>query len=148
MLSTARPLLVGILSMTSGSQRFYASEEQASRLAAGRRGESAAVRYLEAKQYGILARNVRLGRDEIDIVAFDPRDCVLVFCEVKTRSRSDADYPALLNLTPKKRNAMARAARAFAADTQWGGGFRCDAVFVEAGKVAAHVEAVETDSSD
>ena len=56
----------------------------------GRRGEDVAVAFLEAKGYRILDRNVRWGREEVDIVAFEPtpRDDggMIVFIEVKARS--------------------------------------------------------------
>jgi putative endonuclease len=49
----------------------------------GRAGERIAAEYLRLLGYGIIERNVRSGRNEIDIVASDG-DC-LVFVEVKTR---------------------------------------------------------------
>ena len=49
----------------------------------GREGEARAARYLEARGYQIVARNVRAERVEIDLVAIDGRR--LVFVEVKTR---------------------------------------------------------------
>lgn len=49
----------------------------------GRWGEEQAARYLEAKGYGIMARNWRSGHRDIDIVAH--RGGTVVFVEVKTR---------------------------------------------------------------
>ena len=49
----------------------------------GKAGETIAAEYLRLIGYGIIGRNLRIGRNEIDIVAAD-RDC-LVFVEVKTR---------------------------------------------------------------
>ena len=57
------------------------------RQALGREGERRAARFLEARGYQIVARNVRADRVEIDLVA--RRRGRLVFVEVKTR-RSDA----------------------------------------------------------
>ena len=57
----------------------------------GERGEQAAARYLEAQGYDIVARNLRLGDDEADLVAIDSRG-TLVIVEVKTR-RDDAIVP-------------------------------------------------------
>jgi putative endonuclease len=50
----------------------------------GRRGETLAVRVLEARGWRILARNYKAGRREIDVVAC--RDGLLAFVEVKTRA--------------------------------------------------------------
>jgi len=50
----------------------------------GRRGEQAAVEYLEHAGLRILDRNWRCAEGEIDIVAAERQ--VLVICEVKTRS--------------------------------------------------------------
>lgn len=52
----------------------------------GRKGEEAAVRYLESNGYLVLKRNYRCRLGEIDIVALD-RD-TLVFVEVRSRSSS------------------------------------------------------------
>jgi putative endonuclease len=59
------------------------------RQALGREGEERAARYLEARGYQIVARNVRAERVEIDLVACRAR--VLVFVEVKTRRASGPD---------------------------------------------------------
>lgn len=49
----------------------------------GREGEARAARFLEARGYRIVARNVRADRVEIDLIAC--RGGVLIFVEVKTR---------------------------------------------------------------
>jgi putative endonuclease len=49
----------------------------------GREGELRASRYLEARGYRIVARNVRAARVELDVIA--RRGATLVFVEVKTR---------------------------------------------------------------
>lgn len=61
------------------------------RAALGRKGERAAVRYLRRAGFRILARNVRIGRYEIDIIARDGEVTVLV--EVRTRGAADAVRP-------------------------------------------------------
>lgn len=58
----------------------------------GRIGEAIAGQYLTLIGYGIIERNLRIGRNEIDIVALDG-DC-LVFVEVKTRRSSRFGSPA------------------------------------------------------
>jgi putative endonuclease len=49
----------------------------------GRRGEQAAAEFLALRGYTIVARNVKIGRTELDLIARKGR--VVVFCEVKTR---------------------------------------------------------------
>ena len=48
-------------------------------------GENAAVAFLEAKGFRIAARNWRIGKSELDIIAW-ANDRLLVFIEVKTRT--------------------------------------------------------------
>ena len=50
----------------------------------GRLAEDKAVKFLEAKGYTVIGRNLRLGRGELDMVAWDGG--TLVFVEVKARS--------------------------------------------------------------
>lgn len=75
----------------------------------GMRGEEAAVRYLEASGYHILQRNMRFGRYEIDIVAYDRQEDTLVFAEVKTRSSQSEAYPIRTAVDGRKRRAMREA---------------------------------------
>jgi putative endonuclease len=55
----------------------------------GDRGEEQAVRHLETAGYGIIARNWRTRRGEIDIIA--AKGDFLVFAEVKTLSHGGFD---------------------------------------------------------
>jgi putative endonuclease len=48
--------------------------------------------YLEARGFLILARNARVGRLEIDLIA--KRGDMLVFCEVRSRRSRDFLHPA------------------------------------------------------
>jgi Holliday junction resolvase-like predicted endonuclease len=66
---------------------------EAERSPAGPRGrigasaERAAAAHLSARGWSILARNVRVGRDELDLIARAPgADAVLVIVEVRARS--------------------------------------------------------------
>ena len=54
----------------------------------GRDGEQEAARFLEARGYRIVARNVRAERVEIDLIA--RRGPLLVFVEVKSRRETGA----------------------------------------------------------
>ena len=58
----------------------------------GRRGEDAAVRYLEQRGLVVLSRNWRCRDGELDVVATDCGQ--LVVCEVKTRSGTRFGEPA------------------------------------------------------
>lgn len=58
----------------------------------GKKGEDAAVRYLERKKYQVVSRGFRMFRGEIDIVAYDRRR-TLVFAEVKTRTNRNFGFP-------------------------------------------------------
>jgi len=49
----------------------------------GQQSETEAVRFLKRRGYRIVGQNIRIGRGEIDLIAYD-RD-VLVFVEVKAR---------------------------------------------------------------
>ena len=71
----------------------------------GRRGEQAAVEYLERAGLRILDRNWRCAKGEIDIVAAERQ--VLVICEVKTRSSTRYGTP----LEAISRNKRARLRR-------------------------------------
>ncbi|MFI5170903.1 MAG: YraN family protein [Chitinophagales bacterium] len=57
----------------------------------GKTGEEKAAEYLAAKGYGILERNYRSGRAEIDIVAAFGN--IIVFTEVKTRTNYKFGLP-------------------------------------------------------
>ena len=113
------------------------------RVQTGARGEQIAASYLRDRGYALYERNVRLGRCEIDIVAFDPRDRTVVFVEVKSRSSlCDAFHP-LLGITPRKKRALHMAMDAWVARHAFDGGYRLDIVCVAGGGVIEHIEQVE-----
>lgn len=58
----------------------------------GRKGESAAVRYLEHRGYTLVERNWTCRYGEADIIAYD-EDGTLCFIEVKTRRSVEAGIP-------------------------------------------------------
>ncbi|MFO0691470.1 MAG: YraN family protein [Myxococcota bacterium] len=57
--------------------------DESDRAALGRRGENAAADHLAARGYQIVARNVRVDRVELDLIA--RRGETIVFVEVKSR---------------------------------------------------------------
>ena len=75
--------------------------------ARGRAGEALAAQYLEDKGYVILARNLRVGRDEVDLVALD--GATLVCVEVRAR-RAGAMVHPFESITAAKRARLRRSA--------------------------------------
>jgi putative endonuclease len=97
------------------------------RRALGSRGEEIAARFLSAAGYRILARNWRVGRYEIDIVARRGGD--VVFVEVKTRR--PGPQPAAESITPSQRRNIRHAAAAWIrSHPHLGSAFRFDLVAV------------------
>ncbi len=82
------------------------------RVETGRRGEDAAVAYLERAGFEIVNRNWRDGRGELDIVALDGE--TLVICEVKTRSGTSHGTPEEAVSLAKQRR-LVRLARSYIA---------------------------------
>lgn len=76
----------------------------------GKKGEDKAASYLLDEGYRIVARNYRFDRKEIDIIAWN--DDQLVIVEVRTRDSQYHEHPRE-SITPAKINAIAYAAEAF-----------------------------------
>lgn len=93
----------------TGAGRTRAS---ASRHELGRAGEDAAARFLAARGYQIVARNVRADRVELDLIA--RRGTTLVFVEVKSRRESRHGLAAEA-VDPRKQQRLRRGARAWLA---------------------------------
>lgn len=81
--------------------------------ARGRSAESLVARLLEDKGYLIVARNLRVGRDEIDLVALD--GVTLVCVEVRARSAGALVHP-LESITAAKRRKLRRSASRLATE--------------------------------
>ena len=120
--------------MRIGISGLFDTAEERSTLLRGSLGEAQAVRHLRSAGLTVLGRNVRLGRDEIDVVAFDPFEKVIAFVEVKMRTHGDRYHPSL-NMTTKKRLRMLRAARRWVSDHGYDGGYRLDAAYVSGNRV-------------
>ncbi len=111
----------------------------------GRRAEWAALALLLFKRYRVLARNFSASGGEIDIVA--RKGDTIAFVEVKARPDVEAARTAI---SSKKRQRMARAARAWLGKNRWANGYclRADAVFVAPRRWPEHLEnAFELDLS-
>ena len=77
---------------------------------AGRRGEAAAARWLRRQcQYRLLARNVRRGHDEADLLMRAP-DGAIIIVEVRSRACGARVIPEE-TVTPTKQRRLARLAR-------------------------------------
>ena len=75
----------------------------------GRAGEAAAAQALTARGYRVVARNLRMGRGEIDLVCEHGGD--IVFVEVKARRGAEFGTPAEAVTARKQRALLALAAR-------------------------------------
>ena len=75
------------------------------RMSIGRLGEDIAARFLQRRGATVLARNVRVGRDEIDLVVAIEGERIAV--EVKTATGSDARPEE--NFDPAKEQHVRRA---------------------------------------
>jgi putative endonuclease len=76
----------------------------------GKKGEEIALQHLKKNQYRILETNWRYGKDEIDIIAKQQDELVIV--EVKTRSANYIVEPEFA-VTKKKQGFLIRAANAY-----------------------------------
>jgi len=97
----------------------------------GRVGERAAARYLRRRGLRLIARNVRVARGEIDLIAMEGR--TLVFVEVKTRTAGGrAEMTGLEKLGPAKLRALRRSCGRYLKRLREAPeGWRLDAVAVE-----------------
>jgi putative endonuclease len=76
----------------------------------GKAGEEMAIYYLKQNGYSILEVNFKVRKLEIDIIAMDKDELVII--EVKTRSEDEILSPELA-VTKKKQNNLISAAHAY-----------------------------------
>lgn len=127
----------------ASTETYISQKKVTPNVVAGQDGEDVARKFLQLLGYEVRASNLRLGRDEIDILAFDPIEKCLVFAEVKARRSQNADYRPELNLTWRKKRAMARAARHWIMQHEYEGAYRMDLLCVAAGRVVDHWKELE-----
>lgn len=100
----------------------------------GRWGEDVAAKWLVRNGYAIAARNVRPCLDdkrlEIDIVARDRRNDIVVFVEVKQHASRDGVQTRLRAVDSRKKALLLRACRAWMWRKRWRGSFRFDVIEV------------------
>ncbi len=111
-------------------------------LQTGANGERLAEAFLRDHDYKIYDCNVRMGRDEIDIIAYDQQERTLVFVEVKTRSTYDPDFLPILSMTRRKKKAMRRAAWKWMHAQGYDAPWRMDGIFIIGQKVFRHIRQV------
>jgi putative endonuclease len=105
----------------------------------GIQGEKIAALHLEACGYDVLERNVRFGKYEIDIVAFDRVRAMMVFVEVKTRRRFHPLYPIQTAVNPRKRRALTEAIARWCNVHEYDGPGRMDILCVASHKIVQHI---------
>lgn len=104
----------------------------------GRHGEDLAVDYLRLKNFTVRERNVRFGRFELDIVAYDPQEQMIVFVEVKTRSTGDDRYPLRTAVDTRKRRALKQAISRWVLRHRYEGPARTDIICIAGGRIVDH----------
>jgi len=91
--------------------QLFASATLPPHLRLGKKGESAAARFLKKESFKILYRNFKArSGGEIDLVCRDRKEQVLVFVEVKTRT-NELFGPPHDAVTWRKRGRIIRAAK-------------------------------------
>lgn len=81
----------------------------------GKWGEDIAYEYFVRKGYGVVGRNVRLGRNSNELDLIITKGTRIIFVEVKTRTSDTVD--PLLSITPEKERRIIRAAESYLRQT-------------------------------
>jgi Holliday junction resolvase-like predicted endonuclease len=106
--------------MLGAARRRRGSHHATEALRDAARGERLAARHLRRCGHRILARNLRVGHDEADLVTLpEPGEPLLAIVEVKTSRRDPAE--ALLRVDPGKRRRLSRMAERLLARPEFSG---------------------------
>lgn len=97
----------------------------------GIRGEGIAKNHYEHNGYELLETNYRYKRAEIDFIALKD-EAILVFVEVKNRSRTDFGEPETF-VSPSQQERIKEAAEEYIFGINWKKDIRFDIVCVDAG---------------
>jgi putative endonuclease len=111
----------------------------------GTKGEDVAVQYLRGLGYRIIDRNVRLQRQELDVVAFDVTRAMMVFVEVKTRAKNSNAYPIRTAVDYHKRRCLSKAVQRWVNRRNYDGPGRIDIVCVMGDKIVEHLMDIGSD---
>ncbi len=95
----------------------------------GKWGEDEAALYLEDEGYTIIDRDWRLGRRDLDILAYTPDGNTLVVVEAKTRTGEEYQQPEEA-VTPGKMRNLAIAANAYVKECQVDKELRFDVISI------------------
>ncbi|HOI32598.1 MAG: YraN family protein [Bacteroidales bacterium] len=106
----------------------------------GKLGEELARKHLREKGYQILEVNWHHGRDEIDIIARDGEDLVIV--EVKTRATADFGEPEFA-VNRRKQRTLVRTAEAYIQEKDLDVETRFDIVSVIVTPKEKHIHHIE-----
>jgi putative endonuclease len=108
-----------------------------------RLGERLAAAHLEARGYRILARNLRVGHDEADLVA-TPRGPAAILVIVEVKSSRSAPGSVLLRIDAGKQRRLVRLAQRMLSRPEFAGAFvRFDCVGVDLRSTPPRIEHLE-----
>ena len=111
----------------------------------GIRGEEIATLYLQNLGYEIRERNVRFGKFELDIIAYDSSEKMMVFVEVKARKTHSEQYPIHTAIDGRKRRALRKAIAHWANKHHYEGPGRTDVISVAGITVVEHIQNIGSD---
>ncbi len=111
----------------------------------GSLGEEIAAQYLVSNGYDVRERNVRFKKFEIDIVAYDTQEKMMVFVEVKTREHHSQRYPIHTAVDGRKRGAMRKAVARWVTKHDYQESGRTDVLCVSGGRVVEHIKDLGSD---
>ena len=94
----------------------------------GKKGEQLALEFLQRKGYAILATNYRFQRAEIDLIARDGNELVMV--EVKLRSSSQYGHPSEM-VSERQQKQMIHAAEGYLIENEIDLDTRFDIIGIE-----------------
>ncbi len=136
-------------SIFSRFARWWRGPSRAAGDPLGARGEVEAERFLVARGYQVIGRNLRFRRGEIDLLCVAPDERTVVLVEVKSRAQSRGVYRPEAAITGRKRRTLHALANQVRRSNNWEDRpVRIDVIAVELGGRAGvrvecrHYEAV------
>lgn len=114
-------------------------------LKVGSEGEDTAARYLISLGYEIRESNVRFKKYELDIVAYDPAQEMMVFVEVKTRTTASEAYPIRTTVDRRKRESLRKGVARWVTSHNYDGPGRIDIVCISGSTIVEHLTDIGSD---